>query len=143
MAMEIRVASSPVDFARCFPVMNQLRDKLTLEQYSRRVALQSAEGYQIALVEADEQVVAVAGFRFFNMLSSGKMLYVDDLVTDEARRSQGFGEALIKWLIDLARKSDCQTFSLDSGVQRRRAHRFYFEQGMYVTDFHFQLNLLQ
>lgn len=143
MAMEIRIASSPSDIERCFPVMKQLRDKLTLEQYTQRAELQGREGYQTAFLESDGQVVAVAGFRFFNMLATGKTLYVDDLVTDETRRSQGFGEALLKWLIELARKSDCQTFSLESGVHRRRAHRFYFAQGMSIADFHFQLSLVQ
>jgi len=143
MALDIRIASSTSDIERCFPVMKQLREKLTLEQYSQRVALQQKEGYQTAFVDNDGEIVAVAGFRFFHMLSSGKTLYVDDLVTDEAHRSKGFGEALINWLIELARSSDCQTFSLESGVHRRRAHRFYFVQGMYITDFHFQLSLVQ
>jgi len=143
MAMEIRIANSAEEIERTFPIMKQLREKLSLEQYAERVALQHAEGYQIAFVESDKKIVAVAGFRFLNMLFSGKTLYVDDLVTDETQRSHGFGEALLKWLIDFAKENDCQTFSLDSGVQRKRAHRFYFVQGMYVTSFHFELSLVQ
>ncbi len=46
-----------------------------------------------------------------NMLSSGKTLYVDDLVTDAAARSQGYGEAMLQWLIALAREAGCDTFS--------------------------------
>ncbi len=55
------------------------------------------------------------------MLSSGKTLYVDDLVTDAAARSQGHGEAMLQWLIALAREAGCDTFSLDSGTHRRSA----------------------
>ena len=143
MASEVKIVSSPGEIERCFAVMKQLRDKLTLEQYLQRFALQQEEGYQTAYLEADGTVVAVAGFRFFNMLATGKTLYVDDLVTDEAQRSHGYGEALLKWLIEFARENDCQTFSLDSGVQRKRAHRFYFVQGMYITNYHFELSLVQ
>jgi len=141
--MAVKIASSADEIGRCFPVMKQLREKLTPEEFQERVAIQQKEGYQIAFLESEGQVVAVAGFRFFRMLATGKTLYVDDLVTYEAQRSRGFGEALLEWLIDLARNSDCQTFSLESGVQRRRAHRFYFMQGMHISDFHFQLSLLQ
>lgn len=143
MAIEIKIASSAEEIERCFPVMRQLRDKLTVEQYAQRIAVQAKEGYQTAFLESNGEVVAVAGFRYLNMLATGKTLYVDDLVTSETRRSQGFGEALLEWLIELARRSDCETFSLDSGLHRRRAHRFYFVQGLFVTDFHFQLSLIQ
>jgi GNAT superfamily N-acetyltransferase len=68
-------------------------------------------------------------------------MYVDDLVTDEAMRSRGFGEAMIQWLITLAKEEGCSTFSLDSGTFRHEAHAFYFRQGLRITDFHFQLPL--
>ncbi len=72
-----------------------------------------------------------------NVLWSGKTFYVDDLVTDTAMRSRGFGEQMIAWLIDLARREGCTTFSLDSGTHREQAHAFYFRQGLRITDFHF------
>jgi GNAT superfamily N-acetyltransferase len=141
MLAKVKVAESPSDIARCFPVMKHLREKLTLDEFEKRIARQASEGYTLAFAENGSAVVAVAGFRIIHMLASGKTLYVDDLVTDAACRSQGFGETLLKWLIELARQSNCQTFSLDSGVHRQRAHRFYFVQGMHISDFHFELTL--
>ncbi len=138
---EVKLAESDGDIARCFAVMKQLRQSLTRDEFASLVATQSREGYRIAFVEVGSQVVAVAGFRIYNMLFSGKTLYVDDLVTDEARRSQRFGETLLRWLIGLARESGCVTFSLDSGVQRFRAHRFYFAQAMHISSYHFELKL--
>ncbi len=137
----IKLAESDEDLARCFPVMKQLRQSLTRDEFSSMVATQAREGYRLAFVEAGDDVVAVAGFRVYHMLFGGKTLYVDDLVTDESRRSQRFGELLLQWLIGRARESGCATFSLDSGVQRFRAHRFYFAQGMHVSSYHFDLKL--
>jgi hypothetical protein len=48
---------------------------------------------------------------------------------------------MIEWLVALARKEGCATFSLDSGTQREQAHAFYFRQGLRITDFHFQMQL--
>jgi len=137
----VKIAKSADEISGCFRVMKQLRETLTPEEFNARMPIQQAEGYQIAFLLSEEQIVAVAGFRIIHMLSSGKTLYVDDLVTDAASRSRGFGEAILKWLIEFARSSGCQTFSLDSGVHRRRAHHFYFAQGMHISDFHFELSL--
>ena len=141
LTAEVKIAESEADIARCFPVMKQLRQSLTRADFATLIVTQSREGYRLAFAETDGHVVAVSGFRIYNMLFGGKTLYVDDLVTDEARRSQRFGETLLQWLIALARESGCATFSLDSGVQRFRAHRFYFTQGMHISSYHFDLKL--
>src|SRR5260370_5079944 len=99
----IQIATTPKEIARCFPVMYQLRPMLIGEEFLARIQAQQAEGYQLAFLENENAVVSVAGFRIQNMLSSGKTFYVDDLVTDSAARSQGHGEAMLQWLIALAR----------------------------------------
>ncbi len=91
----IRIAATPAEIDRCFAVMSQLRPLLVADEFVGRVQAQQAEGYQLAFLEDEGEVVSVAGFRMQNMLSSGKTLYVDDLVTDTAARSQGHGEAMI------------------------------------------------
>jgi len=137
----IKIAGTPAEIDRCFAVMSQLRPLLVAEQFVSRVQAQQAEGYQLAFLETDGSVVSVAGFRIQNMLWSGKTLYVDDLVTDSAKRSQGHGEAMIQWLIALAHEAGCSTFSLDSGTQRLDAHAFYLKNRLRITSFHFSLPL--
>jgi GNAT superfamily N-acetyltransferase len=105
------------------------------------VQAQLAEGYHLAYLDDEAAVVAVAGFRVMEMLASGRTLYVDDLVTDESRRSRGYGKAMLDWLERYAREAGCATFSLDSGTQRVDAHAFYFRERMRVTSFHFQKKL--
>jgi GNAT superfamily N-acetyltransferase len=138
---KIQIAAGPADIERCFDVMRQLRPALVAEEFVNRIQAQQAEGYQLAYVEQDGAVVACAGFRLQQMLATGKTLYVDDLVTDAALRSKGHGEAMLQWLIALAKEAGCATFSLDSGTQRQEAHAFYFRQRMRVTSFHFALPL--
>ncbi len=118
--------------------MRQLRPKLEAAEFAGRVEVQQREGYRLAYLEHESAVVAVAGFRVMHVLWSGKTMYVDDLVTDEAMRSRGFGEVMLCWLMELARQEGCETFSLDSGTHRHQTHAFYFRQGLRITDFHFQ-----
>ena len=137
----IAVAISREQIDRCFAVMHQLRPKLSAAEFASRVEVQRAEGYRLVYLEYESRVVAVAGFRVMHVLWSGKTMYVDDLVTDEAMRSRGFGEAMIAWLVAQARSEGCATFSLDSGTHRQQAHAFYFRQGLRISDFHFQMPL--
>jgi GNAT superfamily N-acetyltransferase len=137
----IQIATIPEEISRCFAVMSQLRPLLVAGEFVARVQAQQAEGYQLAFIENKGAIVSVAGFRIQNMLSSGKTFYVDDLVTDAASRSQGHGEAMIQWLIALAREAGCVSFDLDSGTQRQEAHAFYLRHRLRITSFHFHLPL--
>ena len=138
----IAVASTAAEIRQCYPVMRELRTHLTDEEsFVNRVLRQQEQGYQLAYLESDGDVCAVAGYRILESLFSGRNLYVDDLVTRKSDRSRGFGGELLDWLIDLAREQDCETLELDSGVQRFDAHRFYFSKRMSISSYHFRIKL--
>ena len=137
----IQLAESKEQICRCFPVMHQLRPSLSADTFVDRIEQQRREGYRLAFLEDEGTVVSVAGFRVMSVLWSGRTLYVDDLITDEAMRSHGFGSQMIAWLAALGKNEGCETFSLDSGTHRHETHAFYFRQGMRITDFHFQMPL--
>lgn len=138
---QVRLAESARDVARCFSVMAHLRPHLLAEDFVDRIEAQRAQGYRLAYLEDDGEVVAVSGFRVMEMLATGRTLYVDDLVTDETQRSRGHGKAMLDWLQEYARTSGSETFSLDSGTHRQEAHAFYFRERMRVTSFHFAKTL--
>ncbi len=140
--MTIRLAESDADIIACLPTMRQLRLHLSEERdFLARVRRQQQQGYLLAFVEEQGKAVCVAGFRVLENLPWGRFLYVDDLVTDENARSSGHGEAILNWLIDYARRENCEEFHLDSGVQRFGAHRFYLNHRMDITAHHFALRL--
>ncbi len=138
----VQLATTDTDIARCFDVMQQLRPHLAPDVFLAQAKRQQAqENWHLAYIEERGAVAAVAGFRFLECFSSGRTLYIDDLVTDAARRSSGHGEILLTWLENHARASGCQTLSLDSGTQRTGAHKFYFRLGLPITSFHFARKL--
>ncbi|MCF6324570.1 MAG: GNAT family N-acetyltransferase [Gammaproteobacteria bacterium] len=144
--MKIIVAKTEQAIAACFPVMFELRPHLIQETFVERVRQQQSQGYRLAYLDATEgevsgQPVALAGFRISNNLAWGKFLYVDDLVTSAKQRSHGYGKALLSWLHEYAIKEDCSQLHLDSGMQRKEAHRFYEREQIIVTGFHFARNL--
>lgn len=138
----IAFAKTDDDIRACFPVMVQLRPHLVESEFLPRVRTMEKETYQLAFLRDGSGVVrSVAGLRKMNMLFSGRTVYVDDLVTDAATRSHGYGDQLIDWLVAHARAEGFDEFSLDSGTQRVDAHRFYLRKRMKISCFHFSLPL--
>lgn len=142
-SLEVHVAEDAAALTACWPVMQQLRPHLDAAAFMDQVRRQqSAAGYRLAYAcEAGGPPLGCAGFRVTEFLAWGRTLYVDDLVTDEARRGTGVGGALMGWLVAEAKRAGCAQLHLDSGVQRFGAHRFYLTQGMDITSHHFALKL--
>jgi len=142
MQIKIKEAVTREEIAACFPVMRQLRTHFEDEEiFVAQVQRQQGEGYRMAFLEDGAGVRAVAGFRRLEMLYTGRHYYVDDLVTDAAARSLGYGGALFDWLVAEARGEGCVRLELDSGVQRFAAHRFYLTKRMIISSHHFSLEI--
>lgn len=140
---DLAAAPDPSDpwEAQAFAVLRQLRPQLEPEQWSLvRTDPVGARPTYTVVVEAGA-VAAVAGWRLNACTSAGRLLYVDDLVTDAAVRSRGYGELLLGHLRRRADELGCSRLELDSGVQRFDAHRFYLRARMSITAHHFGVNV--
>jgi GNAT superfamily N-acetyltransferase len=123
-------------------VMRQLRPHIVSDDYLPTIKrMMQTDGYHLAAVHNNGTVQAVAGYRYMEMLYCGRILYVDDLNTDEDARSKGHGKALMEWLKAEARKHGCAQLHLDSGVQRESTHRFYFRERLTINAYHFRVTL--
>jgi GNAT superfamily N-acetyltransferase len=138
----VRFAGTEAELERCYLAMVELRPHLSCGEFVKAVRRQDEQdGYRLVYVEDEDEVMGVAGFRILQMLVTGRVLYVDDLVIVEERRSRGYGAHLFNWLVHYATAQECKTLELDSGVQRTAAHRFYFRQRMHISSYHFRLKV--
>ncbi len=121
-------------------VHRQLRPNLpaNYEEKMRRVL---EEARMVLAVEGDE-VLGLAVYRWHENTFDGMKFYIDDLVTDDAHRSEGVGHALIAHLENCARKLGANGLVLDSGTQRSQAHKFYFREGFVIPAFNFKKSFL-
>ena len=125
-------------------VHRQLRPGLPADYAGRMAQVLAAGARMCVAVEAGtgtEEVICVAVWRVIENTYEGRRLYIDDLVSDESRRSRGAGKAMLDWLEARARQLGCGMLALDSGVQRDRAHHFYFREGMHIFAFCFRKGL--
>ncbi len=120
--------------------MRELRPHVgSLEAFLERVEAQRRDGYRLvgSFEEGEDDAVAAAGFRPMENLVSGRFLYVDDLSTLPGFRRRGHAGSLLRWLEAEARRLGCGQVQLDSGLNRREAHRLYLAGGFQVVSYHF------
>jgi Acetyltransferase (GNAT) family. len=140
--MTITVIDSEEEIAATYSVMKQLRPHLEEATYVSAIQrLQAETGYRLVALYEEGVVRAAAGYRIVHTLASGRFLYVDDLITDEASRSRGYAKRLFDWLEREAADRECVALHLDSGVQRFEAHRFYLKQKMKISCHHFEKSI--
>lgn len=130
----------PEWLGRAEAVHRQLRADLPAD-YGARLRTVFANGARMSLVTEDDAVRGVALWRVIENTYEGRRLYVDDLVTDETRRSRGIGKILLQHLERHAKEIHCDVLALDSGTQRSAAHRFYFRHGLVIPSFCFRKTL--
>lgn len=138
---DIRLANTDEEIASTFAVMRQLRPHIAEQDYVPLVKQHMEGGYLLAFLQDGGRVCAAAGFRITDSLAWGHHVYVNDLISDEAARSAGYGAALLDWVASYAKERGCTQLHLDSGVQRHGAHRFYLRERMDITCYHFQRSI--
>jgi hypothetical protein len=93
--MNIKLAETDEEIAHCFPVMCQLRKNLVAEDFLSQVRRMQRGSYQLAYLAEMNEVKTVGGFRISELLAGGRFLYVEDLVTNEADRSQSTAQRFL------------------------------------------------
>lgn len=85
---------------------------------------------RIIISEQNSKVVGLASMALLPRLNRTKLeMYIPELVVSENHRGSGVGKSLIEACISIAKKKKCFRIRLESGNQRKGAHRFYKKIG--------------
>ncbi len=139
----IRTITGADDLRAVWPVVAQLRPEFDQERFVTQMLRQIDTDHCRATVLYDAEGVprAFAAWRVMEMLAVGRHVYVDDLITDTAARSRGYGKAMLDWLKAEAKRLGCVRLQLDSGTQRQDAHAFYLRERLRIEALHFGVEL--
>ncbi len=139
--MEIKIAESDSEISSCFDVLLELRPHLNKSEFLNTIRrLEAQANFNLVFIK-DPEIKAVAGIRISEWLYSGQYLEIEDLITTQTERSQGYGGALFDWLLQYAKSKKCKQLRLVSGVARESAHRFYLKKGMLFEAKYFSINI--
>ena len=127
-------------FETVWRLHNQLRPQFLTDcaKYPDYLRLMVSENQQVLLAfDGNQQLVGLAMFNMHHNTYQGKILFLEDLVIEESLRGTGVGEQVLQECERLAKQEGCSHLSLDSGVFRGRAHKFYFVHDYIADCFHF------
>lgn len=128
-ARTIEELQSHEEILEAFPVMNQLRAHLDEKTYIDLVTeAQERDMYRLFALYDQGEIVAIIGFKPMITLYYGRFVWVCDLVTDENKRSNGYGEKLLSYVHQWTKNNGYESVALSSGLKRINAHRFYEEK---------------
>ena len=128
----IKEFQSQNEILKAFPIIKQLRTHLDESTYLELVKeAQEKDSYKMFALLDGNEIVAVTGFKPMITLYYGKFVWVCDLVTDNNKRSNGYGEKLLTYVHEWAKKNKYESVALSSGLQRTDAHRFYEDKMNY------------
>jgi GNAT superfamily N-acetyltransferase len=116
---------------KAFPIMQQLRTDLSLSTYIELLSEMTKGGYRLFAMNDENKIVALAGIQLNINFYNHRYVFIHDLVTDSSHRSKGYGEKLLDYIHKWAREKGARYVSLESGIQRKDAHRFYEEKMKY------------
>ena len=137
---QILRAQTRDEIESCCVTLQELRPHCkSKEALTDQIERQIKEGYTLFYLLDGEEVASCIGFRIFETLAWGKILYIDDLITREKSRKKGFGRELLTHAIEYGRLENCDQIHLDSGHHRFDAHRLYLNSGFKITCHHFVL----
>ena len=137
----------PPDTDLTYSVMKELRTSLlTAQSYTNQVDnIQRGAGYRLFAVFVPEQkdAIAVCGFRLTHNLVWGRYIYIDDLVTQQTFRRQGYANALMDAVTTEARKLGCTEIHLNANVSPERSamHSLCYNKDFFIASHHFRRNL--
>lgn len=138
--MEIKIATEE-EIKYCYKIMHEIRQDLSENDFLNSISQQIKNGYKVAYVIENNQVICVCGFTICQKLAWGKHIYVDDFVTDKSVKSTDAAKALLDFIKLYAKQQKCTSIHLDSSVYRHEAHKFYLNQDMKIDSHHFSFDL--
>jgi len=65
-----------------------------------------------------------------NLSNNGKSIgFIENVIVDEKYRNKGIGKKLMEMAIEYAKENNCYKVTLQSGIKRMEAHKFYEKIG--------------
>ncbi|SFO76211.1 Acetyltransferase (GNAT) family protein [Chitinophaga sp. YR627] len=136
--MAIKTAVTKEDLLHCKQPVLQFRTHLDPDTYLDTMQEVIEGGFILDFITDNTgKAAGIIGYRFINMLRTGKTIYIDDLFVLPEYRGKGYASQLLGHVREVATTHAVKQVHLDSGYQLHPAHRLYLNHGFILNCLHF------
>lgn len=95
------------------------------------------ENYECVGMYDGNHLIGISGLWYMTRHYIGKSVEPDHVVIDQEYQNKGLGKKLFEWIYDYAISKGFEASELNTYVQNRKSHKFYYNEGYEIYGFHF------
>ena len=136
--MNIHIESiDPSKILQIVPLLQKINHKTPLELLETRLEEMSRlPHYECIGMYLDDKLVGISGLWYSTRHYIGKTVEIDHVVIDDTLRNQGLGKKFLKWIYEYTQTKGCDGIELNTYVENRKSHKFYYNEGFEIFGFH-------
>lgn len=143
-AMKIHIEPIQEDnISSIIPLLRKINQKTPLDILEERLKeMIQLPNYEFIGMYSEGELIGISGLWYSTRHYIGKTVEADHVVIDERFRSQGLGKKLFDWIHEYTQSKGCGAIELNTYVENRKSHKFYYKLGYEIYGFH-MLNILR
>jgi ribosomal protein S18 acetylase RimI-like enzyme len=136
MTIHCKELFEDTEFASLYPLIRQLNETLSEDEYAVRLQHMRADGYRCVGAYHKNTLVGASGFWIGWRFWCGKYIDMDNFVVDANQRGKGIGRTLLTWLEEKGREEQCDQMVLDAYMTNFSANKFYVQNNFLQLGYH-------
>ena len=136
--MNVRIESIKAeDILDVIPLIRKINQKTPLDLLQARMKeMIELPQYECIGMYHEGELIGISGLWYSTRHYIGKTVEADHVVIDERFRNQGLGKILFDWIHEYTQSKGCGAIELNTYVENRKSHKFYYKLGYEIFGFH-------
>lgn len=136
--MNIHIKSiQPSHILQVIPLLRKINHKTPLKILeSRMKEMIELPHYECIGMYLQGELIGISGLWYSTRHYIGKTVEADHVVIDERFRNQGLGKKFFDWIHNYTQSRGCSAIELNTHVENRQSHKFYYNLGYEIYGFH-------
>ena len=118
------------------PLLKLLNDKTPDILLEERVLEMAEQNYECIGLFDKNKLIGICGLWYSTRHYIGKSAEVDHVIIDDKYRNMGLGQIFFKWIYNYLKEKGCEGTELNTFVNNRKSHKFYYNEGYEIFGFH-------
>jgi hypothetical protein len=135
--MQIKELENHNEIQESFQIMNQIYQDLTIDNYVSNVTNAINDGYKMAAVYKQSNIIAVVGIDIRNDVKYGRVVKIEDFMICRSNRGIGAGKMLLKWVDWQVLKSKATKIISNLSSERKESHKIFLREGFVIDGINF------